>query len=58
MVDTVKMLQALESVEELLRAQARLGKDAIHFIVEKNLWTEFFRFHCEKEISRTAAKRN
>lgn len=56
MKDTVKMLRALESVEEILRAQIALGKDAIHFIVEKNLWTDFFRYHCEQEIIRKTTK--
>ena len=43
------MLKKVSKMDELLQGALVLGKDALFFIVEKDLVEEFFEFHAKRE---------
>jgi hypothetical protein len=52
MVTKEEMLKGLDAYEELINAQAQLGKDGLIFIFENNLWEKFMKYHAKKHVER------
>ena len=57
MPDKETIINGVNAMESLLNEQARLQKDAIMFIVEKDLWDEFMKFHINSLLERNKEKK-
>jgi len=50
-----EILKKIHKLEEHVKNLDTLGKDAVLFVGDKNLWEEFIKFHAEKEKERNAS---
>ena len=52
MVSTSEMIKGLNAFEELLKELQQLEKDAVFFIIEKEMHKEFLEYHFKKGLER------
>ena len=56
MIDKSAIIKGITALEDLIGNLSDLKKDAVLFIVEKEMWEEFMTFHMDKDINKE--KRN
>jgi hypothetical protein len=54
MASIEEMAKGLVAVKALMNEMLTLGEDAIAFVMEKNMWDDFMKFHTNKDIERRA----
>ena len=52
MVTKNEMLKGLDALEDLIRSQEHLKRDALICIHEQGLWAKFMKYHGKNEIKR------
>ena len=52
-----EIIRGITAVESILLDMVVLGKDAVLFVLEKDLWEEFMEFHYQKDMERLNKKK-